>query len=85
MGDNFDQTCQAVIDAIKAAPEPLRLVLDKAHDNCNDGGDIARFAGFCTALIAEMRPGETKTYLQHLRAVMLNHADSWAEPEEATP
>ena len=84
MTDNFDQICQAVIDAIKAAPEPLRLVLDKAHDNCNDGGDITSFAGFCTALIAEMRLGETKTYLQHLRAVMLNHADSWAEPEEAT-
>ena len=85
MSDSFDQTCQAVIDAIKAAPEPLRLVLDKAHDNCNDGGDIAGFAGFCTALIAEMRPGETKTYFQRLRAVMMNHAESWAEPEEATP
>ena len=81
MSDSFDQTCQAVNDAIRAAPEPLRLVLDKAHDNCNDGRDITGFAAFCTALIAEMKPGRTRIYLKNLRAVLLDNAHSWAKTD----
>ena len=83
MSDSFDQTCQAVNDAIRAAPEPLRLVLDKAHDNCNDGRDITGFAVFCTALIAEMKPGRTRIYLENLRAVLLDNAHSWTDADEA--